>query len=245
MDYLIDGNNFSKSAEKPSKEEFNNNIRTPAYGDTLKIVLSEGDEFKSRSDSIVSYSGSIKTSTNTTRSTWKSIASFKNYPVTRILCEEDKGVVNLSSPLPGEIFDVKKELGEMKIQSLAFMGVPESFSINLKTSEIFKNKSLGTVTVNRQESDGLNRVFIYGFSGINILELNENERTHVREDYIAAIGENITYKREKKSGRLKSKILESRDRPPSVILTGPGKIYMHASSPFKFNRIMEKIDSYF
>lgn len=245
MEYKIEGNNLRRSFSQEDPETVNRQIRSPAYSDILKVALSDGDVFKSRSDSISTYGGSLEIDTKTTRSIWKAITSFENFPVSRIESKKGSGgVVTLSPPLPGEIVDVNPEIGEMKVQSLAFLGVPQLFSVDLSTNDMYNNESLGTLDVENTSNDELNRIFIFGFHGIEKITLEEGERTHVREDYIAAIDKTIDFDREGKSQGFKKEAFQARDEAPSVLLTGPGKVYTHARSPFKFGRVIDSLEPY-
>lgn len=245
MDYRIEGNNFTKKIENSNVEELNQQVRSPAYSDILKVAISEGEVFKTRSDAVASYGGSIETKTKTTRSLWKAIGSFENFPITRIKAGQGgSGVVTLSPPLPGEIMDVEPIAKELKVQSLSFLGVPQKFSVDLKTDDMFGSDSLGTLNVENTSEDELDTVFISGFHGLDVIELGEGQRTHVREDYIAAIDDTVSFKREGTSESFKKEAFQARDTAPSILLTGPGNVYVHARSPFKYNRIIDKLEPY-
>lgn len=245
MDYKIEGNNLKNSFDQEEPRTLNRQLRSPAYSDILKVALSDGDVFKTRSDSIASYGGSVNIETKTTRSIWKAVTSFENFPMSRVESGKGrKGVVTLSPPLPGEIVDVEPRIGDMKVQSLAFLGVPQLFSVDLDTSDMYTNESLGTLDIESTSENELNRVFISGFQGVETISLNEGERTHVREDYIAAIDKSIDFEREGQDQSFKKEAFQARDMAPSVLLTGPGKVYTHARSPFKFGRIVDSLEPY-
>jgi len=245
MDYKIEGNNIRRPFDQEDPSTLNKQVRSPAYSDILRVALSDGDVFKTRSDSIASYGGSINIKTKTTRSILKAVTSFENFPISRIKSGKgENGVVTISPPLPGEITDINPKIGDMKVQSLAFLGVPQLFSVDLDTSDMYTNESLGTLDIENTSENDLNKVFIFGFHGIETIELNEGERTHVREDYIAAIDKTISFEREGQKQSFKKEAVQARDTAPSVLLTGPGNVYMHARSPFKFGRIINSLEPY-
>jgi uncharacterized protein (AIM24 family) len=214
------------------------------HSDVLKVALSEKDGFKSRSSSVISYGGDLKTSTETTRSLWKAVTSFENFPITRIKALEDRGggVVTITPPYPGEISAIEPDGRILKVQSLAFLGVPYHYSVNLNRSEMYRNNSLATVKVEKTNDEDVNKVFVGGFGGIIKVELEEGEKTHISEDHLLAMDDSISFKRKSESN-LKETAFDIHSTPTLDII-GPGTVYMHSRSPFKFKRIIEKMDEY-
>lgn len=50
------------------------------HSSLLKVAFQPDDVFKSRASSVMSFGGDLKTSTTTTRSMWKAITTFENFP---------------------------------------------------------------------------------------------------------------------------------------------------------------------
>lgn len=215
------------------------------HSSLLKIALQPEDTFKARASSMMSFGGDLKTSTTTTRSMWKAITTFENFPITKVKGEASGGggVVTFSPPLPGEIVGVSPEGKRLNVQSLGFLGAPENFSINIDMDKMYKNDSLATLEIEEAEdSEDFCRVFIAGFGGITKVELDENERTHIGEDYLLAMDATVSFKRSNKSNIRQTAF--GAHSTPNMDISGPGCVYMHSRSPFGFERAMDKLDKY-
>lgn len=211
--------------------------------DLLDLSLSPGDKIKSRSGSVVNYAGEISTKTETTRSLIKAVASFKNFPVTKVIAEEagTGGMVTLAPSYPGAIEDIEIQ-DQINIQTLAFLAADGNQNIEMKNNLMFKNESLGTIKTQSLDYSDTDTVFVSGFGGINKISLDKGERAHVSEDYIISVDESVDFKRESKSGIRESAFDAS--GTPTLEITGPGRVFIHARSPFNFHRVFEKIEPY-
>jgi uncharacterized protein (AIM24 family) len=212
--------------------------------EVLKIALNESDGFKSRSSCVISYGGDVETSTETTRSLWKAVTSFENFPITRIKAIEDRngGVLTIAPPYPGSISAIEPDGRVLKVQSLAFLGVPYHYSVDLIRNEMYRNDSLATLKVEKTSDKEVNKVFVGGFGGTIKLELDEGEKTHISEDHLLAMDATVSFKRNSRSN-LKETAFDIHSTPTLDVI-GPGTVYMHSRSPFKFNRVIEKLEEY-
>ena len=207
--------------------------------DLLKIALQSEEKFKARARSISSYGGAVNMDTTTTRSFLKAIGSYENFPITEVEVEpQNSGVITLSPPLSGGIQEVEPRDDDFMIQSLGFLGSSAGYDIDLDTSSVYENDSMGLVDV-QQNGDGPEQLFIAGYGGITEVELSEGQRTSVREEYLLAMDSTVSYKKISTAG-LKEKALGA-DRNPYLKVTGPGKVYMHARSPLMSMETLSKL----
>lgn len=205
--------------------------------DILKLSLQQNETFNSRAKSVSTYGGSLNISTGTTRSLWKALDSRENFPLTELSVNDEQGIATLVPPYPGEIEHIDLDR-DMKVQTLSYLGSSENVNVDLNVDDVYTNESLGTLEI---KSDGdSDNLFISGYGGIEIIELEDNQQTNVRQDYLIAFDRSVDYTRRKKAG-LKSKALGASDKP-MIKMTGPGCIYTQIRSPVKNEEIFDKLD---
>lgn len=211
--------------------------------DVLKIALDNGEVFKSRAKSVSSYGGNINTETKTARSIWKALDSRENFPMTNIICNSNNGVVNITPPYPGSIKSLSIENKKFNVQSLGFLAITDDYNVGLNTGKIYRNDVLGVIELDENSEENGNDeesiIFISGYEGISKIELEKDQQTTVREDYLLAFDDSIEYSK-KSSSSMKGKALGAKDKP-MIKLTGPGDVYQHVRSPIKNSNIFEKI----
>lgn len=216
---------------------------TAKYSDSLKVSLTDDDKFQARARSVVSYGGDIQTQTKTTRSLWKAVTSYENFPITEVQTKNGgSGVITVKPPYPSEITAIKSENKKMIVQSLGFLGTPKYYTVDLDKSGVYSNDSIASIEVDNVDESGLSAYFVSGYHGIEKMELSDGQRTHIREDYVLAIDETISYSQRTDSG-IKDKALGT-GSVPILDLTGPGRVYMHSRSPFEVERFSSKVEKY-
>lgn len=207
--------------------------------DVLRLILDADETLKARPKAVVSKTSSISLQASADgeghSSTIRALASGKQFPVTSLEASETKGSVTLAPPLPGTVIEAIPRGEEFVAESLGFLATDSAYTLDTKADTVYTNDALTTIRF----SGGDGPIFLGSVGGASTIELDDGEQTRVYEDYLLGFDGTVDYKKEKSSG-VKDRFLGA-DQKPEVKLIGPGRVYLHARSPFTLADTVNKL----
>jgi len=210
---------------------------SPSYS-MLKVELNPGERITAEPGAMVLTKGGIKVETKMSGGVMKALTRkflggesiFMNNYVA-----EDKGMVWLAPPFPGDIKYIKLENDEIYVQDMAYLAHHGEVDIGTK----FKGfKGLfGAGEVFWLSLKGVGGVWINGFGGIDIIELEPGEKVTIDNFHALAIEKTVKWNI-KKFGGWKSFLLGGEGLV--IEAKGPGRIFVQSRIIPELVRILMK-----
>lgn len=189
----------------------------------LKFALNNEDIINIRPDSIISKTASIRVKKSKSDSILRYFStSGKNFPVKSVTSKNKRGFVTISPPLPGEIVAINSDEKDVKISTLFFIGYcGDEYNVKITDGVLNKNENVATMVLSESDKP----IFLYGFNGIKTINLDAQQQTKVKREYLIGLEGDISHTIDKEF----------------VKIVGPGVVYLHASSPFVMIDTFEKL----
>ncbi len=178
--------------------------------DLLRFSVQSNEEIFIQPNTIVSKTYELDEKSYNKKSLFGKLATDKEkHALYKIQPTNDSGVLTVSPTRPGEIKNIKPHSDKLLVESNSFLASIDTANFKLNKKIFFKTDKLDMLIF-----EDISDLFISGFHGIIVIELNENQRTTINEKHLIALDETIEYT------KIKGEATHS--------LIGPGKVYLHA-----------------
>jgi len=180
--------------------------------DLLNVSLDNTDSILTQRHSVITKTHNLNEQISNKKTLWDIAIENEKYKLTKISADNERGVITISPYRNGKIKEITTNK-QILIEATSLVLVNSECDIQYSKKEFYINKNLNLLII-----DNFNSLFINGYDDIIEIELDENQRTIINENYLIGFEESVETQ----------KIAKHPDSTHA--LSGPGKIYLHTQN---------------